>query len=79
MLNINVVYLGTSEHVALRRGDVRIVWSGASLPDCDLYAYLGAYSFFGRRPGPQVLVQGNPSSRSLESSQGKSFNTSIMS
>ncbi|MBT3267855.1 glycosyltransferase [Candidatus Poribacteria bacterium] len=62
MRNINVVYvyLDPNESHALRRGDVRIVWSASPVPDCDLYAYVSAYSFSGRRPGPQVLVQAEP-------------------
>ncbi len=62
MRNINVVYayLDPTDSYALRRGDVRIVWSASPLPDCDLYAYVSAYSFSGRRPGPQVLVQAEP-------------------
>lgn len=62
MVNINVVYayLGVTDSYALRRGDVRVAWSRRPLPDCDLYAYMSAYSFFGRRLGPQVLVHGEP-------------------
>ncbi|MEO2003933.1 MAG: hypothetical protein ABGY41_07515, partial [Candidatus Poribacteria bacterium] len=69
MLNINLVYapaivnhsmVELTYGLALRRGDVRILSSSTPLPDCDLYAYQNAYSFFGRRAGLQVLVQGEP-------------------
>ena len=62
MLDINVVfpYLGPADAYALQRGDARVTWSPAPLPDSDLYAYMTAASFFGRLPGPQVLIQAEP-------------------
>lgn len=62
MPNLNLVYINLepADGYALQRGSVRVVWSRFPVEGCDLYAYNSAYSYFGERPGPQVLVHMEP-------------------
>lgn len=62
MPTINVVssHLEPPQGYALARGDVRVLWSRIPVDDCAMYAYIGATSYYGPTPQPQVLVQAEP-------------------
>lgn len=62
MRTINIVgsHVEPPNGYALVRGDVTVLWSAFPAHGCDLYAYIGATSYYGPLPQPQVLMQAEP-------------------
>ncbi|MBD3279079.1 MAG: hypothetical protein GF388_12330, partial [Candidatus Aegiribacteria sp.] len=58
---INVVY-GHTEFPghAVHKGRASVIWSCDPMKGCDVYAYIGAFSYQGPRPGWDVLVSLEP-------------------
>ncbi len=58
---INIVYphthlTGHAEH----KGDFTVILSAFPVDDCDMYVYQDAFSYFGERPGLEVLLMLEP-------------------
>ena len=61
MTLINVVYAHTEvSGYAVHRMNSSVIWSDEPLDDCDIYAYIGAFSYHGRRSGLNVLLTLEP-------------------
>lgn len=55
---INVVYqhFNDQEQVFAHKNNTSIIWSSQPIDGCDVYAYIDAFSFRGRRQGTNVLL-----------------------
>lgn len=59
-INIVGTHVEPPQGFALSRGDVTVLWSSIPAQGCNLYAYIGATTYYGPLPQPQVLIQAEP-------------------
>jgi len=62
MKTLNLVYMHVKPPtgVALRRGNVRLLWSTLPVDGCDFYVYQDAFNYTGPKPAPQALIVHEP-------------------